>query len=35
MQPELDPFRIGVCTDRRKLDQTTVRAFWDSVEAED
>jgi LysR family positive regulator for ilvC len=34
VEPELDPFRIGVCTDRRKLELTTVRAFWGSVEAE-
>jgi LysR family positive regulator for ilvC len=34
VEPALDPFRIGVCTDRRKLELTTVRAFWSSVEAE-
>ncbi len=34
VEPRLDPFRIGVCTDRRKLALATVRAFWDSVETE-
>jgi LysR family positive regulator for ilvC len=32
VEPRLDPFRIGICTARRRLEQTTVRAFWDSVE---
>ena len=35
VQPESIISYRGVCTDRRKLAQTTVRAFWDSVEAED
>ncbi|MDZ4695489.1 MAG: HTH-type transcriptional activator IlvY [Deltaproteobacteria bacterium] len=29
--PHLPPFRVGVCTQKRKLTHPIVRAFWDSI----
>jgi LysR family positive regulator for ilvC len=33
VEPEIGEFRVGVCTQRRKLQSPLVRAFWDSMEA--
>jgi LysR family positive regulator for ilvC len=33
-QDELGEFRVGVCTQRRKLASPLVRAFWDVIEAD-
>jgi LysR family positive regulator for ilvC len=33
-QDELGEFRVGVCTQRRKLTSPVVRAFWRVIEAE-
>jgi LysR family positive regulator for ilvC len=32
VDPELGEFRVGFCTQRRKLKSPLVRAFWDSVD---
>jgi LysR family positive regulator for ilvC len=34
-QDDLGEFRVGVCTQRRKLASPLVRAFWDVIEAEE
>jgi LysR family positive regulator for ilvC len=31
VEPELGEFRVGVCTQRRKLQSPLVRAFWDEI----
>lgn len=31
-KPALDPFRVGVCTQKTKLKSPIVRAFWDSID---
>jgi len=31
-KPALDPFRVGVCTQKSKLKSPIVRAFWDSID---
>jgi len=31
VEPHLPPFRVGVCTQKRKLTHPIVRAFWDSI----
>jgi LysR family positive regulator for ilvC len=31
VEPPLGPFRVGVCTPRRKLQSPIVKAFWDSM----
>ncbi|MDX2020258.1 MAG: HTH-type transcriptional activator IlvY [Deltaproteobacteria bacterium] len=31
-KPALDPFRVGVCTQKLKLKSPIVRAFWDSID---
>ncbi len=31
VEPEIGEFRVGVCTQRRKLQSPLVRAFWDSI----
>ena len=33
VEPELGEFRVGVCTQRRKLKSPLVRAFWDAIAA--
>jgi LysR family positive regulator for ilvC len=33
VEPRLEELRVGVCTERQKLKQAVIRAFWDSVEA--
>jgi LysR family positive regulator for ilvC len=33
VEPRLEQLRVGICTERRKLKQSVIRAFWDSVEA--
>jgi LysR family positive regulator for ilvC len=32
VDPEIGEFRVGVCTQRRKLQAPLVRAFWDTME---
>src|SRR4029079_13536514 len=32
VEPELGEFRVGVCTQRRKLQSPLVRAFWETME---
>jgi LysR family positive regulator for ilvC len=31
VEPEIGEFRVGVCTQRRKLQSPLVRAFWDAI----
>jgi LysR family positive regulator for ilvC len=31
VEPEIGEFRVGVCTQRRKLQSPLVRAFWDAL----
>lgn len=31
-KPALDPFRVGVCTQKSKLKSPIVRAFWESID---
>ena len=33
VEPEIGEFRVGVCTQRRKLQSPLVRAFWDAIGA--
>jgi LysR family positive regulator for ilvC len=31
VEPAIGEFRVGVCTQRRKLQSPIVRAFWDAL----
>lgn len=33
VEPKLQPFRVGVCTEKKKLKSAVVKAFWESIEA--
>lgn len=32
VEPRLQPFRVGVCTERKKLKAPVVKAFWESID---
>ena len=32
VEPRLQPFRVGVCTEKKKLKSPVVKAFWESME---
>jgi LysR family positive regulator for ilvC len=34
IEPRLQPFRVGVCTEKKKLKSPVVKAFWESISAE-
>lgn len=34
VEPKLQVFRVGVCTEKKKLKSPVVRAFWESINAE-
>lgn len=34
VEPKLQPFRVGVCTEKKKLKSPVVKAFWESIGAE-
>jgi LysR family positive regulator for ilvC len=31
IEPRLQPFRVGVCTEKKKLKSPVVKAFWESI----
>jgi LysR family transcriptional regulator, positive regulator for ilvC len=34
VEPKLQVFRVGVCTEKKKLKSPVVKAFWESINAE-
>ena len=34
IDPKLQVFRVGVCTEKKKLKSPVVKAFWESISAE-
>jgi LysR family positive regulator for ilvC len=32
VEPRLQPFRVGVCTEKKKLKSPVVKAFWESID---
>jgi LysR family positive regulator for ilvC len=34
VEPKLQMFRVGVCTEKKKLKSPVVKAFWESIDAE-
>jgi LysR family transcriptional regulator, positive regulator for ilvC len=32
VEPRLQPFRVGICTEKKKLKSPVVKAFWESIE---
>lgn len=32
VEPRLQPFRVGLCTEKKKLKSPVVKAFWESIE---
>ena len=34
VEPKLQVFRVGVCTEKKKLKSPVIKAFWESIGAE-